>query len=56
MAFPIELIINASYFQEALHNIDSDSVTLQYLEEGKPLVVRPNPEASYFNLVMPMHK
>jgi len=50
------LIVNVSYFIEALGVIDTDTVLMEYHKEGAPLVLRPYPAKEYFNLVMPMRK
>jgi DNA polymerase-3 subunit beta len=52
----IEFIVNSGYLIEALSVIDTDSVTMEYQKEGGPIIIRPNPPADYFNLVMPMRK
>lgn len=50
------VIVNVAYLIEALGVIDSDTVTLQFLQEGAPILIRPEPSKEYFNLVMPMRK
>ncbi len=50
------VIVNVAYLIEALGVIDSDTVTLQFLQEGAPILIRPEPSKTYFNLVMPMRK
>ena len=49
----IIFIINADYLLEALSQFN-ESVTLNYHEEGAPIVFRESP--GYFNLIMPMRK
>jgi DNA polymerase-3 subunit beta len=51
-----EIIINVNYLLEALSVVDTDSVTLEYTEDEKPIIVRPHPSSNYFSLVMPMYK
>lgn len=53
---PFELIVNGAYLMEALTVLDSESLRVEYHEEGAPLVLKPDPPKSYFNLVMPMRK
>lgn len=50
------IIINAAYLMEALNVVDSEAITLEYHRDGAPIVIRPDPEKDYFNLVMPMRK
>ncbi|MFH1114906.1 MAG: DNA polymerase III subunit beta [Pseudomonadota bacterium] len=50
------LIVNASYFIEAIGAIDTESVSIEFHEEGAPVILRPIPSKDYFNLVMPMRK
>ncbi len=51
-----ELIVNVSYMIEALNVIETDEVSLEFEREGSPLIIRPKPAKTYFNLVMPMRK
>jgi DNA polymerase-3 subunit beta len=50
------ILINVAYMLEAIHAIDTDSILLEYLQPGKPIIFRPNDDTDYFNLVMPMSK
>lgn len=50
------VIVNVTYLIEALGVIDSETVSLQFLQEGAPILIRPEPSKQYFNLVMPMRK
>jgi DNA polymerase III subunit beta len=50
------IIVNVHYLIESLSVIDTDSVTLEFHKEGAPIVIRPYPAKTYFNLVMPMKK
>ncbi len=52
----VGVIINASYLQEALGVIDTESVFFEFHEEGAPVVLKPDTDKNYFNLVMPMRK
>jgi DNA polymerase-3 subunit beta len=49
-------IVNVTYLIEALGVIDTDTLTMEYLKEGAPVILRPYPAKEYFNLVMPMRK
>jgi DNA polymerase-3 subunit beta len=53
---PITVVVNVTYLIEALGSVDSELVSLNFLQEGAPIVISPEPVASYFNLVMPMRK
>lgn len=50
------VIINAVYLMEALGVIDSDDVLFEFSKEKTPIIIRPEPEKNYFNLVMPMRR
>jgi DNA polymerase III subunit beta len=50
------IIVNVLYFIEALGVIDSDEVLLEFIKDGGPIILRPDPAKEYFNLVMPMRK
>ena len=50
------VIINVGYLIESLTVVDTDTVSLEFHQEGAPLVIRPEPVKDYFNLVMPMRK
>jgi DNA polymerase-3 subunit beta len=50
------LLINVSYVLDAINSIDTDSVQLEYIMPGKPIIFRPIGDTDYFNLVMPMSK
>ncbi|MDQ7781583.1 MAG: DNA polymerase III subunit beta [Desulfomonilaceae bacterium] len=50
------VIVNAAYLIEAVGVIDTDSVSIEFREEGAPVILRPIPSKDYFNLVMPMRK
>jgi len=49
-------MVNAAYLLDALGVIDSEKVCLEYYNEKAPIIVRPDPKGSYFNLIMPMRK
>ncbi|MFH0826206.1 MAG: DNA polymerase III subunit beta [Pseudomonadota bacterium] len=49
-------MVNVGYLLEALGVIDSEQISLEYLSEKAPIVLRPYPAETYFNLVMPMRK
>ncbi|MGB6064301.1 MAG: DNA polymerase III subunit beta [Desulfomonilaceae bacterium] len=50
------IIVNVGYLIEALSVVDTDTVSLEFHQEGAPLVIRPEPVKDYFNLVMPMRR
>ncbi len=50
------VIVNAAYLIEAIGAIDTDTVALEFHEEGAPVILRPIPSKDYFNLVMPMRR
>lgn len=50
------IIINVFYLIEALGVVDSDMISFEFDNEGLPIIIRPEPQANYFNLVMPMRK
>ncbi len=50
------LIVNAAYLIEAIGAIDTESVSIEFHEDGAPVILRPIPSKDYFNLVMPMRK
>jgi DNA polymerase-3 subunit beta len=50
------IIVNVHYLLEALGVVDSDTVSLEFHKEGAPIIIRPYPAKTYFNLVMPMRK
>ena len=52
----ISLLINVAYFIESLSAVDTDTVSLEFHREGAPIVIRPEPAKTYFNLVMPMRR
>ena len=48
------LIINVAYLIEALGVVDTETISIEYIKEGAPVIIRPHPVKDYFNLVMPM--
>jgi len=52
----IELIINVSYFIEAISNLDSETITIEYFKEGAPLKFTTGKDLNYFSIVMPMRR
>jgi DNA polymerase III subunit beta len=52
----VGVIINAFYLMEALGVIDTELVFLEFHEDGAPVVLKPDADKNYFNLVMPMRK
>lgn len=53
---PFDAIFNVYYFIEALNAIETQGVTIDYYRETGPIILRPQPEANYFNLIMPMKR
>ncbi len=52
----VNIIINVLYLLDALSVISSDRISLEYHKEGAPVIIKPDPEQDYFNIVMPMRK
>jgi DNA polymerase-3 subunit beta len=50
------VIVNAAYLMEAIGAIDTETIAIEFHEEGAPVILRPIPSKDYFNLVMPMRK
>ncbi|MEI8181649.1 MAG: DNA polymerase III subunit beta [Desulfomonile sp.] len=50
------VIINVFYLMEALGVIDSELISFEFGKEAAPIIIRPEPQDNYFNLVMPMRK
>lgn len=53
---PFSFVINVAYLAESLSAVDTETVSFDFTKEGAPIIVRPEPRADYFNLVMPMRK
>jgi DNA polymerase III subunit beta len=51
-----EAIINVFYFMDSINAIDTEELSIEYFKEGGPIIVKPVPEANYFNLIMPMRR
>jgi DNA polymerase-3 subunit beta len=51
-----EAIINVFYFLDSINAIDTEELSLEYFKEGGPIIVKPIPEANYYNLIMPMRR
>lgn len=51
-----EAIINVFYFLDSINAVDTEEIHLEYFKEGGPIIVKPVPEANYFNLIMPMRR
>ena len=49
-------LINACYAKDALSMITEDVVTVEWAEEGAPIVLRPAGRKDYFTLIMPMRR
>jgi DNA polymerase III sliding clamp (beta) subunit (PCNA family) len=50
------IIINVAYLIESLGAVETEIISFEYLKEGAPITIRPDPPANYFNLVMPMRR
>jgi DNA polymerase-3 subunit beta len=50
------IIVNVHYLIESLGVLDTESVSFEFHKEGAPIIIRPYPAKTYFNLVMPMKK
>jgi DNA polymerase III subunit beta len=48
------LALNFSYLVDPLRVIDSEEITLNFTEANKAITINPEPQASYFHVVMPM--
>lgn len=48
------LALNYSYIVDPLRVINVDSITINFTESTKAITINPEPEASYFHIVMPM--
>jgi len=53
---PFSLLINVGYFIDSLNAVDTEKISLEFHQEGSPIVIRPEPTKHYFNLVMPMRR
>ncbi len=53
---PFSLLINVGYFIDSLNAVDTEQIRLEFHKEGSPMVIRPEPNKDYFNLVMPMRR
>lgn len=51
---PLELGFNARYFIDILQNMDSEEVTLGFLDSSSPCLVSGEGDAGFLGLVMPM--
>jgi len=52
----VELSFNQRYITDAMSSIGSDSLTLSFVGQNKPLVIRGVGDRSFLYLVMPMNK
>jgi len=50
------VIVNVNYLIESLSVVDTEFITFEFHKDGAPIIIRPNPAKTYFNLVMPMRK
>lgn len=50
------IAINYRYVEEPLRGISSERITFEFTEEMKAVTLKPEPEADYFHIIMPMQK
>lgn len=50
------MVINYAYLMDSFNAVDSESLTMEFHEEERPVMVNPYPPADYFNMIMPMRK
>jgi len=53
---PLTINFNHRYLADALHSIQTDSITLQFAGQSQPALVRPVGDARFLYLVMPMNR
>ncbi len=51
---PISYAMNYRHIESPLKVMDSERITFEFTEVLKPVTLRPEPAADYFNIVMPM--
>jgi len=52
----ITVSFNYKYINDCFQSIDSDSLTLTFVDQSKPMVIKGSSDSSYLYLVMPMNK
>ncbi|MGC8657533.1 MAG: DNA polymerase III subunit beta [Desulfomonilaceae bacterium] len=52
----IILILNVFYMIDAIGNLDSDKILIEYYKDGAPIKFLNGPDSNYFSIVMPMRK
>lgn len=50
----VVLAVNYIYILEPLREMDSDTISIGFIEENKALTIKPLPEKDYMHIVMPM--
>jgi DNA polymerase-3 subunit beta len=51
----IAIALNYRYIEEPIKALASEEVQVWFTTPGKPLTIKPVPEADYFHIVMPIH-
>lgn len=52
----INLIVNVMYMIDAVSNVDSEAVTMEFFKEGSPVKFMSSQDSNFFSIVMPMRK
>ncbi|MCX6703086.1 MAG: DNA polymerase III subunit beta [Candidatus Zambryskibacteria bacterium] len=52
----ITMSFNHKYINDCFQSIESDSLTLSFVDQTKPMVIKGSSDSSYLYLVMPMNK
>lgn len=52
----ITMSFNYKYINDCFQSIDSDSLSLSFVDQSKPMVIKGSSDSSYLYLVMPMNK
>ncbi|MCX5872427.1 MAG: DNA polymerase III subunit beta [Deltaproteobacteria bacterium] len=52
----INLIVNVVYIMEAIINVETENISIEYYKEGAPIKFLSGPEVNCFSIVMPMRK
>ena len=52
----ITMSFNYKYINDCFQSIESDSLTLSFVDQSKPMVIKGSNDLSYLYLVMPMNK
>ena len=52
----ITMSFNYKYINDCFQSVDSDSLSLSFVDQSKPMVIKGSSDSSYLYLVMPMNK